>query len=413
MRRTGLFTSESVSVGHPDRMCDTIVNAITTEILNQDPNARIGLEAMVTKNLLVLSGEVSYIGKPIPYESIAREIVTAIGYTEESLGFNSSTLNFINMVNKQSPDIAQGVNQSEDDSVIGAGDQGIMFGYAIAETDAYLPITALLANALTFYYQEARAVNPHLLSPDAKSQVTYNYDKKVIDTIVIAASHKEDVSEEDLRKLIMSEVVIPVISKAYGIEPQSAEEKLERDGTKILINTTGRFVICGPASDAGLVGRKLVVDSYGGAAPIGGGNTNGKDPSKVDTSAARAARHAALNFVAAGLCSECLIQLSYAIGKANPVSIKVEASGLIDGVSDSDLEDWLNKNYDFSVAGIINNLQLKRQDYSRLTLTGQFGARSSLFEGSSVYRIIPPSWEMPNLVNSIRKDFNLSSESSY
>lgn len=412
MKRTGLFTSESVSIGHPDRLCDTIVNTITTTILDQDPNARVGLEAMVTKNLLVLSGEVSFKGRPVPYESIARQVVAEIGYTEEQLGFDSSTFNFINMVNKQSPDIAQGVNQSEDDSVIGAGDQGIMFGYATSETDAYLPLTALIANALTFYYQEVRSMNPHILSPDAKSQVTYNYDRRVIDTIVIAASHKESVSDEVLQNLIMNDVILPVLSKVYGMEPEFVEAKLKNDGTRILINTTGRFVVCGPASDAGLVGRKLVVDSYGGAAPIGGGNTNGKDPSKVDTSAARAARHAALNIVAAGLCSECLIQLSYAIGKADPVSIRVEAQGLRDGITERDLEDWLTNNYDFSVAGIIRNLKLKRQDYSRVTLAGQFGANSAVFQNSEVYRVIPPSWETPNLVGKLRRDFNLCSEAA-
>lgn len=393
------FCSESISTGHADRLCDTVANTILTQALAQDPNARVGLEALATEDLFVLSGEVTIDGPRLDYEAITRDVIRQIGYDNHRYGFDYKTLEFVDAVNTQSPDIAQGVNANDETN---AGDQGIMFGYASAEHESGLPLSAIIANALTFRYQEVQNENRHILSPDAKSQVVVDYtgDHPKVTTIIIAASHKEDVSDDKVRELIVTEVVNPVLD-AVGINDFALNN--------LLINTTGRFVICGPASDAGVVGRKLVVDSYGGHAPIGGGCTNGKDPSKVDASAARAARHAALNLVKAGICKECLIQLSYAIGKQQPVSINVEASGLHEGVTESRIEEYLTKKYDFSVEGIIKNLKLKSQDYSRLTYTGQFGTNCSLFKDLALATAIRvPSWEQFDKVDEIKEFFGIS-----
>lgn len=400
--RKSIFTSECVSIGHPDRLCDTVANRILDECLKQDPQAHVGLEMLVTKNHMTLSGEVSLKGDVPNYEKIARETVEAIGYNDASYNFDSKTFEFVNRVNTQSPDIAQGVNLSNE---IGAGDQGIMFGYATNETDAYLPVTAFVANALMYRYQEVYSENLDTLSPDAKSQVTYDYVTKEFDTIVIAASHKKG-CEELAKALVFNQVIVPVLAAFKGISVNEAQNFIAKSGIKVYINNTGKFEICGPASDAGVVGRKLVVDSYGGAAPIGGGCTNGKDPSKVDASAARAARHAALNIVASGLCSECLIQLSYAIGKAEPVSICAECEDLVPGVTNEDIEEWLSYNYDFSVQSIVKNLQLDKPVYGSLTYTGQFGQNSALFSQlSKGHNVEIPSWERFDLVEDLKEDF--------
>lgn len=402
--RKSLFTSECVSVGHPDRLCDTVANHILDECLRRDPNAHVGIEILVTKNHMVVSGEITLKGETPDYESIARSAVDAIGYNDPNLGFDAHTFEFINLINTQSPDIAQGVNLSEES--IGAGDQGIMFGYACDETDAYLPKTATLANALMYRYQEICPMYSDILSPDAKSQVTIDYDDNNIDTIVIAASHKEG-KEDEVKNIIHLQVIYPVISAFAQIPYEQVSYFLSNQNTKVFVNTTGKFVVCGPASDAGVVGRKLVVDSYGGAAPIGGGCTNGKDPSKVDASAARAARHAAINVVASGLCSDCLIQLSYAIGVPKPVSINVVCENLVFGVTNDDIASWLNTNYDFSVASIVKNLELNKPVYSELTYTGQFGLNSLLFSTlSEGHNVVVPSWEKLNLVEKLKEDFS-------
>lgn len=397
--KKGFFTSEAISQGHPDRLCDTVANTILSEALAQDPNAKVGLEALATKNFFALSGEVTLQGNPLSYEDITRDVIRQIGYDRDDYGFNYRTVDFLDRVNSQSPDIALGVIKGNETN---AGDQGIMFGYASNEHESGLPLSAIAANALMFRYQEVQNENRHILSPDAKSQVTVDYtgEHPRISTIIIAASHKEEVSDLQVRELIITEVVNPVLAH-LGIDDFCLNN--------LHVNTTGRFVVCGPASDAGVVGRKLVVDSYGGHAPIGGGCTNGKDPSKVDASAARAARHAALNLVKAGVCSECLIQLSYAIGKQFPISINVEASNLREGLTEDSISEWLFKHYDFSVDGMIKNLNLKTQDYSRLTYAGQFGTNCNLFKDLALATYIKaPSWEQANLVPEIKEFFGIS-----
>lgn len=391
-----LFTSESVSLGHPDRMADTIGNAILTDILKHDKHAHVGIEALLTKNFLVLSGEVSSSYYP-DYEKIARETVKEIGYTKPEYGFCYNTFQFINKVNSQSPDIAQGVNRAN--GVIGAGDQGIIFGYAVEETEHLYPLAATIANTLTTRYQEFIKGDANF-RPDAKSQVTINYSKGYIDTIVFAASHNESVSSEYIEKTVKENVIYPVLEEL--VEASAIKD------VKILINATGKFVICGPEGDAGVIGRKLVVDSYGGYAKIGGGCTNAKDPSKVDASAARAARHAAKNLVAAGICECCEIQLSYAIGVAKPVSISVDTFGT-GSLSDVEIAEILSKNYDFSPAAIIKNLHLTETDYKIITSTGQFGqvASTKVVDGETVY-LYP--WEELNLVEDFKKVFVRSEE---
>jgi len=384
-----LFTSESVSQGHPDRLCDTIGNTILTEILKRDKKAHVGIEALATKNFFVLSGEVSSTYTP-DYEGIARTVAKDIGYNKPGLGFNGGDFVFINKVNTQSPDIAQGVNLK--DGVIGAGDQGIIFGFACDETPEYYPLAATIANALTTRYQEYIEGDPNL-RPDAKSQVTINYTTGKVVTIVFAASHIEEASQEYVRKVVKENVIIPVLNKLVGPDAYK--------GAKLIINSTGKFSICGPAGDAGVIGRKLVVDSYGGYAPLGGGCTNAKDPSKVDASAARAARHAAKNLVAAGICKRVEIQLAYAIGVAAPVSISVDTKGT--GItSDETIAGILSEVYNFEPAAIIKNLHLVETDYSVITRTGQFGVPASRDSRTGLY-LYP--WEELNLVDDFKKAF--------
>lgn len=386
-----LFTSESVALGHPDRMCDTIGNAILTEILKNDKNAHVGLEALVTKDFLLLSGEVSSSFYP-DYEAIAREVVRNIGYSKPGVGFSASDFVFINKVSTQSPDIAQGVNLGANE--IGAGDQGIIFGYACDETPEFYPLAAFIANALTARYQEYIKEDPNF-RPDAKSQVTVNYSTGKIVTVVFAASHIEQASQEFVKRTIKDNVIIPVLDEIVG--------KDRYKGAKLIINSTGKFVICGPASDAGVIGRKLVVDSYGGYAPLGGGCTNAKDPTKVDASAARAARHAAKNLVAAGICKKATIQIAYAIGVAAPVSVSVntEGTGIL---PDSDIAEILAKTYSFEPAKIIENLHLLETDYSVITKTGQFGVKAFFDEKTGLYNY---PWEALDFVE-IFKDAFLS-----
>lgn len=384
-----LFTSESVSQGHPDRLCDTIGNTILTEILKRDKKAHVGIEALATRNFLVLSGEVSSIYTP-DYERIARDVTKNIGYDKPGVGFSGSDFVFVNKVNTQSPDIAQGVNLK--DGAIGAGDQGIIFGFACDETAEYYPLAAAIANALTTRYQDYIKGDPNF-RPDAKSQVTINYTTGKVVTIVFAASHIEEASQEFVRKTIKENVIVPVLEKFVGKEGYK--------GAKLIINSTGKFVICGPAGDAGVIGRKLVVDSYGGYAPLGGGCTNAKDPSKVDASAARAARHAAKNLVAAGICKQVEIQLAYAIGVAAPVSISVDTKGT-GIVPDEVIAGVLFENYNFEPAAIIKNLHLDETDYSVITRTGQFGVPAGRDVNTGLY-LYP--WEELNLVDKFKKVF--------
>lgn len=391
-----LMTSESISIGHPDRLADNISNAILTDLLKHDADSHVGLEVFLANDVAILGGEVST-KHVCDYEGIAREVIFNTGYNDEAIGFNGYKVAVENHINRQSPDIAIGVNRGE--GVIGAGDQGIMFGYATNETKEFYPLAATIANKLILRYQEylksfyatrntGNVVFPNL-RPDAKAQVTIDYTTHKIDTIVFSASHVAEVDIDFVRKEIVDKIFSPVLTE-YS--------EMVDDNTKYLINPTGRFVKCGPVADAGLTGRKLVVDSYGGYANIGGGNTNGKDPSKVDMSAARAARHAAKNLVAAGIANEITIQLSYAIGVAAPVSIKVDAVGSV--FSNEEIAEKLSKIYDFTPAGIIENLHLTKTDYTTVCYYNQFcgtpGSNNELF-------LFP--WEELNLVDTFKAAF--------
>lgn len=391
-----LMTSESVSIGHPDRLADNISNAILTDLLKHDADAHVGVEVFLANDVVILGGEVST--KHIcDYEGIAREVIFNTGYNEDAIGYNGYKVAVENHINRQSPDIAMGVNRGA--GVIGAGDQGIMFGYATNETKEFYPLAATIANKLILRYQEylksfyatrnTSNVKFPNLRPDAKAQVTIDYTTHKIDTIVFSASHVAEVDIYFVRNEIFDNIFAPVLTE-YA-------DMVDTD-TKYLINPTGRFVKCGPVADTGLTGRKLVVDSYGGYANIGGGNTNGKDPSKVDMSAARAARHAAKNLVAAGVANEITIQLSYAIGVSEPVSIKVDAVG--SDFSNEEIAEKLAKIYDFTPAGIIEKLQLTKTDYTTVCYYNQFCGTPGSKNGLALF-----PWEELNLVETFKVAF--------
>ncbi len=390
------MTSESVSIGHPDRLADNISNAILTDLLKHDADAHVGVEVFLANDVVILGGEVST--KHIcDYEGIAREVIFNTGYNEDAIGYNGYKVAVENHINRQSPDIAMGVNRGA--GVIGAGDQGIMFGYATNETKEFYPLAATIANKLILRYQEylksfyatrnTSNVKFPNLRPDAKAQVTIDYTTHKIDTIVFSASHVAEVDIYFVRNEIFDNIFAPVLTE-YA-------DMVDTD-TKYLINPTGRFVKCGPVADTGLTGRKLVVDSYGGYANIGGGNTNGKDPSKVDMSAARAARHAAKNLVAAGVANEITIQLSYAIGVSEPVSIKVDAVG--SDFSNEEIAEKLAKIYDFTPAGIIEKLQLTKTDYTTVCYYNQFCGTPGSKNGLALF-----PWEELNLVETFKVAF--------
>ena len=390
------MTSESISIGHPDRLADNISNAILTDLLKHDADSHVGLEVFLANDVVILGGEVST-KHVCDYEGIAREVIFNTGYNDEAIGYNGYKVAVENHINRQSPDIAIGVNRGE--GVIGAGDQGMMFGYATNETKEFYPLAATIANKLILRYQEylksfyatrntGNVVFPNL-RPDAKAQVTIDYTTHKIDTIVFSASHVAEVEIDFVRKEIIDKIFAPVLTEYADMVDKN---------TKYLINPTGRFVKCGPVADAGLTGRKLVVDSYGGYANIGGGNTNGKDPSKVDMSAARAARHAAKNLVAAGIADEITIQLSYAIGVAEPVSIKVDAVG--SDFSNEEIAEKLANIYDFTPAGIIEKLQLTKTDYTTVCYYNQFCGTPGSKNGLALF-----PWEELNIVETFKKAF--------
>lgn len=390
------MTSESISIGHPDRLADNISNAILTDLLKHDADSHVGVEVFLANDVVILGGEVST-KHVCDYEGIAREVIFNTGYNDDAIGYNGYKVAVENHINRQSPDIAIGVNRGA--GVIGAGDQGIMFGYATNETKEFYPLAATIANKLILRYQEylksfyatrnTGSVRFSNLRPDAKAQVTIDYTTHKIDTVVFSASHVAEVDIDFVRKEIVDKIFAPVLTE-YA-------EMVDKN-TKYLINPTGRFVKCGPVADAGLTGRKLVVDSYGGYANIGGGNTNGKDPSKVDMSAARAARHAAKNLVAAGIADEITIQLSYAIGVAEPVSIKVDAVG--SEFSNEEIAEKLAKIYDFTPAGIIEKLQLTKTDYTTVCYYNQFCGKPGSKNGLALF-----PWEELNLVETFKKAF--------
>lgn len=365
------ITSESVTEGHPDKICDQISDAILDAIIKEDPEARVACETVVTTGLVLVVGEITtetYVDIP----GIIRQTVTEIGYTRGKFGFDADNMAVLTSINEQSPDIAQGVDESlefrkgEDDlDLIGAGDQGMMFGYANNETKEYMPLPITLAHKLTKRLAEVRkkGILPYIL-PDGKSQVTVEYvdDKpKRVDAVVIASQHTPDVSNEELRKGILVEVIQEIVPK----------ELMDED-TKIYINETGRFEIGGPKGDAGLTGRKIIVDTYGGFSRHGGGAFSGKDPTKVDRSGAYLARYIAKNLVASGLCDVCEIGLSYAIGVSNPVSVLVETFGTAK-VEEEKLVEIIRNTFDMRPAAIIKNFDLLRPIYQDTATYGHFG----------------------------------------
>ena len=355
-----LFTSESVTEGHPDKICDQISDAILDEILTQDPDARVACETCVSTGLVHIMGEITT-SCYVDFQKLVREVVAGIGYTRAKYGFDADTCAVISNIDGQSPDIALGTN----DEVGGAGDQGMMFGYACDETPELMPLPISLAHKLARRLAEVRKSGEmDYLRPDGKSQVTVEYegDRPVrVDTVVISTQHREDVQMDRLRADVMDKVIRAVIPAA-----------LLDEHTKYFINPTGRFVIGGPQGDSGLTGRKIIVDTYGGYARHGGGAFSGKDPSKVDRSAAYAARWVAKNIVAAGLARRCEVQLAYAIGVAQPVSIMVDTFGT--GIAPDDkIEAAVEKVFDLTPAAIIRELDLRKPIYRKLAAYGHMG----------------------------------------
>ena len=355
-----LFTSESVTEGHPDKICDQISDAILDEILTQDPDARVACETCVSTGLVHIMGEITT-SCYVDFQKLVREVVADIGYTRAKYGFDADTCAVISNIDGQSPDIALGTN----DEVGGAGDQGMMFGYACDETPELMPAPISLAHRLTRRLAQVRKSGElKWVRPDGKSQVTVEYDgdRPVrVDTVVVSTQHREDVSMDTLRADVMEKVIRAVIPAGL------LDEK-----TKYFINPTGRFVIGGPQGDSGLTGRKIIVDTYGGYARHGGGAFSGKDPSKVDRSAAYAARWVAKNVVAAGLARRCEVQLAYAIGVAQPVSIMVDTFGT-GAAPDDKIEAAVEKVFDLTPQAIIRELDLRRPIYRRLAAYGHMG----------------------------------------
>lgn len=370
-----LFTSESVTEGHPDKICDQISDAVLDAFLKEDPNARVACEVSVATGLVLVIGEISSRADYVDIPAIVRNTIKDIGYTRAKYGFDYKTCAVLTSLNEQSADIAQGVDRAlearegqmtdEEIEALGAGDQGLMFGFAVNETPEYMPMPIALAHRLSRRLAEVRKDGTlSYLRPDGKTQVTVEYegDKPVrVDTIVVSTQHAEEITLEQIQKDIKEHVILPVVPEQF----------LDAD-TKYFINPTGRFVIGGPQGDAGLTGRKIIVDTYGGYARHGGGAFSGKDPTKVDRSAAYAARYVAKNIVAAGLADKCEIQLAYAIGVARPVSISVDTFGT-GIVSEAKLVELIRKHFDLRSAGIIKELGLRNPIYKQTAAYGHFG----------------------------------------
>ena len=354
------FTSESVSEGHPDKICDQISDAVLDAMLADDPYSRVACETYATTGMVLIGGEITT-QTYIDLQSLVRDVIREIGYTEAGLRFDADAVAILNTINHQSPDIAMGVDKG------GAGDQGMMFGYATIETPELMPAPIMYAHKLLkrlTYLRKETSDMPYL-RPDAKSQVTIEYDEfdriQRVDTVVVSAQHSPEVSQKRIYEDVLENVINQVIP----------EELLDKD-TKFYVNPTGRFEIGGPHGDTGLTGRKIIVDTYGGKAPHGGGAFSGKDPTKVDRSGAYAARHLAKNIVAAGLADECLIQLSYAIGISQPVSIYIKTKNS-NGINDSELGRFIQENIDLSPRGIINRFDLRKPIYRQTSVYGHFG----------------------------------------
>ncbi|NWG32419.1 MAG: methionine adenosyltransferase [Rhodocyclaceae bacterium] len=365
MSNTYLFTSESVSEGHPDKVADQISDAILDAILAQDSHARVAAETLCTTGLVLLAGEITTSAN-VDYQSVARETIKRIGYDNTEYGIDYKGCAVLVAYDKQSPDIARGVNAAYDDNLDqGAGDQGLMFGYACDETPALMPLPIYLSHRLVERQAMLRKDGRlPWLRPDAKSQVTVRYADgrpDAIDTVVLSTQHAPEMSLEAIREAVIEEIIKPVLPK-----------ELVKGEIKYLVNPTGRFVIGGPQGDTGLTGRKIIVDTYGGACPHGGGAFSGKDPSKVDRSAAYAGRYVAKNIVAAGLAKKCLIQVSYAIGVAHPTSVWVTTFGT-GKVADETIAELVKKHFDLRPKAIVNMLNLLRPIYEKTAAYGHFG----------------------------------------
>jgi S-adenosylmethionine synthetase len=375
-----LFTSESVTEGHPDKIADQISDAILDAILEQDPTGRVACETLVTTGLAVVAGEITTSAK-INYKQIIRETIDEIGYNNALFGYDSNTCSVIDAIGTQSPDIAQGVDTG------GAGDQGLMFGFACDETDELMPLPIQLAHNLTRKLSEARRSGElSYLRPDGKSQVTVEYrDGRPfrVEAVVISTQHAEDVSNDTLRADILEKVIKATVPA-----------DLLDENTKYHINPTGRFVVGGPMGDAGVTGRKIIVDTYGGYAPHGGGAFSGKDPTKVDRSAAYMARYIAKNIVAAGLAEKCTVQLAYAIGVAEPVSVLVDTHGT-GRVDETKLSEAVRKNFELTPKGIIETLELQKPIFKKTAALGHFGRANDEF-----------SWEKTDKVDALLGSLN-------
>ena len=382
MSTYNLFTSESVSEGHPDKLADQISDAVLDAILKDDPHSRVAVETMVKTGMAVIAGEVRT-NTYVDLEQIVRDVITGVGYDHSDMGFDGHSCAVLNAIGKQSSDIAQGVDESEDKD-IGAGDQGLMFGYASNETDVLMPAPIFYANRLVERQAQLRK-NGTLpwLRPDAKSQVTLRYDQGkpvAIDAIVLSTQHSPSISQADLQEAVRTEIIAPVLP----------EEWLHA-GTQYHINPTGNFEIGGPMGDCGLTGRKIIVDTYGGMAHHGGGAFSGKDPTKVDRSAAYAGRYVAKNIVAAGLADRCEIQVSYAIGVSEPTSISVDTFGT-GKLSDDEIVALVRENFDLRPRGLIEMLDLRRPIYQQTASYGHFGREEKDF-----------TWEKTDKVEALKK----------
>ncbi|MDY6023972.1 MAG: methionine adenosyltransferase [Candidatus Borkfalkiaceae bacterium] len=375
------FTSESVTSGHPDKVCDQVADAVLDELLKQDPDSRVACECCATSDFMLIMGEITTTAK-VDVEAVARKVVSDIGYTEEGIGFSADKMNVLVKLNKQSTDIALGVDNSlevkssksdkDEYDKIGAGDQGLMFGYACRETEEYMPLPIVLSHNMCKKLEEVRK-NGKLgyLRPDGKGQVTVEYENgkpKRIEAVVLSSQHNETVSTEKLREDL----------KKYVIDEVMPSEFLD-DNTKYYINPTGRFEIGGPAGDSGLTGRKIIVDTYGGRCPHGGGSFSGKDCTKVDRSATYMARYICKNIVAAGIADQCQIQIAYAIGVAKPVSVMVNTYGT-GKLSDSDIADIVIKEFDLRPRAIIEKLQLNKPVFYKTASYGHFGRNEFAWE---------------------------------
>lgn len=385
MERNYLFTSESVTEGHPDKVCDQVSDAILDEFLRQDPESRVAVETMTTTGMVIVAGEVTSKAK-FDVQDVVRKTLREIGYDNPQYGFDAESCSVLVSLHSQSPDISQGVLANENKEQ-GAGDQGLMFGYATNETEELMPMPIMLAHKLTKRLAEVRKTKElPWVRPDGKSQVTVEYENgkpKRLETVVISTQHSPDVSNDQIKRQIIDKVIKPVCGKLW------------HDKIKIHVNPTGRFVIGGPPCDAGLTGRKIIVDSYGGMGRHGGGAFSGKDPSKVDRSACYMCRYIAKNIVAAGLAERCEVQVAYAIGVAEPVSLMVSTFGT-SKMPEEQIENLVRKHFDMRPASIISHLKLKRPIYRKTAAYGHFGRNEPEF-----------SWEQTDKAEILRKSAGL------